>query len=145
MVVGHLKKILICTFLIIFLNQNLFGLEFKGKFEQGSFILGKTNPNSEVTIDNRKIKVSKDGFFAFGLSRERKNNVIIKVIKDNKLEVYEKKVFKRKYKIQRINWLPEKKDSEVTSDIIKGNQSIVMQQAKNRMVAQRGILKWLEI
>ena len=44
-----------------------------------------------------------------------------------------------------MHCLPAKIDSEVTLDVIKGNQSIVMQQAKNRMVAQRGILKWLEI
>jgi ornithine carbamoyltransferase len=44
-----------------------------------------------------------------------------------------------------MHCLPAKIDSEVTSDVIKGNQSIVMQQAKNRMVVQRGILKWLEI
>ena len=29
--------------------------------------------------------------------------------------------------------------------VIKGERSIVYQQAKNRMVAQRGILKWLDI
>ena len=44
-----------------------------------------------------------------------------------------------------MHCLPAKIDSEVTSDVIKGNQSIVIQQAKNRMVVQRGILKWLEI
>ena len=44
-----------------------------------------------------------------------------------------------------MHCLPAKIDSEVTLEVIKGNQSIVMQQAKNRMVAQRGILKWLEI
>tara|TARA_B100001059_G_C17815447_1_gene574928 strand:- start:462 stop:1340 length:879 start_codon:yes stop_codon:yes gene_type:complete len=44
-----------------------------------------------------------------------------------------------------MHCLPAKIDSEVTSDVIKGYQSIVIQQAKNRMVAQRGILKWLEI
>ena len=44
-----------------------------------------------------------------------------------------------------MHCLPAKIDSEVTLDVIKGNQSIVIQQAKNRMVVQRGILKWLEI
>jgi murein DD-endopeptidase MepM/ murein hydrolase activator NlpD len=109
MVAGQLNKFLIYILLIVFLNQNLYGIEFKGNFEQGSFILGKTNPGSEVSIDNRKVKVSKDGFFAFGLSRERKNNVIIKVLKDKKLEIFDKKVLKREYKIQRIDGLPEKK------------------------------------
>ena len=44
-----------------------------------------------------------------------------------------------------MHCLPAKIGSEVTLDVIKGNQSIVIQQAKNRMVAQRGILKWLDI
>ena len=30
--------------------------EFKGKFSQGSFILGLTEPGSEVTIDKKKIE-----------------------------------------------------------------------------------------
>ena len=44
-----------------------------------------------------------------------------------------------------MHCLPAKIGSEVTKEVIKGSQSIVMQQAKNRMVAQRGILKWLDI
>ena len=59
MVVGQLNKFLTLFLLIIFSNQNLFAVEFKGKFEQGSFILGKTNPGSHVHIDKKKIRVSK--------------------------------------------------------------------------------------
>ena len=44
-----------------------------------------------------------------------------------------------------MHCLPAKVGSEVTLDVIKGKQSIVIEQAKNRMVAQRGILKWLDI
>ena len=44
-----------------------------------------------------------------------------------------------------MHCLPAKIGSEVTLDVIKSNQSIVLQQAKNRMIAQRGILKWLDI
>ena len=40
-------------------------VEFQGDFEQGSFILGKTDSKSNVFIDNRKVRVSKEGFFAF--------------------------------------------------------------------------------
>ena len=114
--------------LILFLfSFNVSAVEFSGKFIQGSFILGKTKPGSKVEIDNRQVKVSKDGYFAFGLSRERKNNIIIKVLKDKKLEVFEKKVFKRKYKIQRIDGLPEKKvtpPKEVYERIKKENKII---------------------
>ena len=42
-----------------------------------------------------------------------------------------------------MHCLPAKIGSEVSSDVIKGSKSIVIKQAKNRMVAQRGIMKWL--
>ena len=96
-------------FFIIILNfEYLQALELKGKFEQGAFILGKTKPNSKVKIDNKNIRVTKDGYFAFGLDRDRNNNVIIKIEDGGKLKIIEKKVFKRKYKIQRIDGLPPK-------------------------------------
>ena len=99
----------ILLFLIFFFNyQYLAAVEFLGKFEQGSFILGKTKPNSKVKIDNKKIRVSKDGFFAFGLDRDRKNNVVIVIKEDGKTKTIEKQVLKRKYKIQRIDGLPSK-------------------------------------
>ena len=44
-----------------------------------------------------------------------------------------------------MHCLPAKVGSEVSKDVIKGRQSIVIQQATNRMIAQRGILKWLDI
>lgn len=44
-----------------------------------------------------------------------------------------------------MHCLPANLDSEVTKEVIKGPKSIVIQQARNRMVAQKGILKWLNI
>ena len=44
-----------------------------------------------------------------------------------------------------MHCLPAKIGSEVTEDVIKGKKSIVLNQAKNRLVAQKGILKWLSI
>ena len=44
-----------------------------------------------------------------------------------------------------MHCLPAKIGSEVSDDVIKGSKSIVLKQAKNRMVAQRGIMKWLEL
>ena len=104
------KIIKIFLFLIIILsNQNLSAIEFIGKFNQGSFILGITSPGAKVKVDKKDILVTKDGYFAFGIGRDRKNDITIRIIKDTKLDVIIKKVFKRKYKIQRIDGLPEKK------------------------------------
>ena len=44
-----------------------------------------------------------------------------------------------------MHCLPAKIGSEVSNDVIKGSKSIVLKQAKNRMVAQRGIMIWLEL
>ena len=93
-------------FLLIFNISH--AVEFFGDFKQGSFILGKTDPNSKVFVDNRKVRVTYDGYFAFGLDRDRKNNVLIKIKNKEKTKLIEKKVFKRKYKIQRIDGLPSK-------------------------------------
>ena len=87
MVVGQLNKFLILFLLVIFSNQNLFAVEFTGKFNQGSFILGKTSPEAKVKIDNKDVLVTKDGYFAFGIGRDRKNDITIRIIKNQKLDV----------------------------------------------------------
>ena len=93
------------SLVFLLITTSSFATTFKGKFIQGSFILGKTEPGSEVFIDKKKVKVTPDGYFAFGLGRDRKNDVVITI--DKKKIV--KKVFKRKYNIQRIDGLEEKK------------------------------------
>ena len=88
-------KIIFLSLIFLFNYQYLSAVEFLGKFEQGSFILGKTKPNAKVKIDNKKIRVSKDGFFAFGLDRDRKNNVVITIKQDGKNKKIEKQVLKK--------------------------------------------------
>ena len=115
------------TILFLFQIELLSAVEFKGKFEQGSFILGKTEPGSKVFIDNRKIRVTEKGFFVFGLDRDRKNNVIINIQTNGKLRKINKKVLKREYKIQRIDGLPPKQVTpppEVYERIKKDNKLI---------------------
>ena len=117
-------KLLVLVLNIFLSHSLLYAVEFKGNFIQGSFILGKTDPKSKIIIDKRKIKVSKDGYFVFGLGRDRKNDIIIKVLKNKKLEVIVKKVYKKKYRIQKIDGLPKKQvtpPKEVYERIKKDN------------------------
>ena len=111
----------------IFLFNTSHAVEFIGDFKQGSFILGKTDPSSKVIIDDRKVRVTSDGYFAFGLDRDRINNVTIKIKNKKETKLIEKKVFKRKYKIQRIDGLPPKQVTpppEVYERIKKDNKLI---------------------
>ena len=119
-------------FFFIFLNAN--AVEFKGKFIQGHFIVGKTEPNSIVKIDNKKVKVTIDGYFVFGLDRDRKYDVRINIENTNYNKNIIKKVLKRKYNIQRIDGLDEKKvtpPEEVYKRIKKENNKIGQARAIN--------------
>ena len=105
------NRFLLITVIFIFLSiiNDAYAAKFKGKFIQGHFIIGKTEPGTSVWVDKRKVRVTNEGFFAFGIGRDRKYDVVITLIKDKEREKKVKKVKKRKYKIQRIDGLPEKK------------------------------------
>ena len=94
---------------LIFSSTHVKALEFQGQFIQGQFILGKTDPNSKIIIDKKEVKVSKDGYFVFGIDRDHKFNLIFTKITDGKKEKIIKKVQKRNYNIQKIDGLPESK------------------------------------
>jgi len=96
---------ILISLVFLLITTSSYAVTFDGRFIQGSFILGKTEPGSDVFIDKKKVKVTSDGYFAFGLGRDRKNDVVI-TINEKKIT---KKVFKREYKIQRIDGLEEKK------------------------------------
>ena len=70
-----MKKLLLI--LAIFFPTNILAIEFDGQFIQGHFILGKTDPNSKIIIDKKKVKVSVDGYFVFGIDRDRKFDLTI--------------------------------------------------------------------
>jgi len=124
-------RILISLFFLL-ITTSSFAVTFDGKFNQGSFILGKTEPGSEVFIDKKKVKVTSDGFFVFGLSRDRKYDVVITLNKDGNKQKIIKKVQKRKYNIQKIDGLEEKKvtpPEEVYERIKKENKLIAKARA----------------
>jgi murein DD-endopeptidase MepM/ murein hydrolase activator NlpD len=105
------SKIIFRLFFIIIISitTKLNAIEFKGKFIQGHYIIGITDPSVEIIIDKKKVKVSKDGYFVFGIDRDRKFDLIITKIKNKKKEKIIKKILKRKYAIQRIDGLEENK------------------------------------
>ena len=77
--------------LIFFTFSKVSAVEFKGKFIQGHFIIGKTEPGSKITIDKKIIKISKEGYFAFGIEKDRKFDIVItedrkKIVKKSKKE-----------------------------------------------------------
>ena len=125
-------RILLVFLIISFSHVN--AIEFQGKFIQGHFILGQTDPNAKIIIGKQEVKVSEDGFFVFGIDRDRKFDVAFTKIINGKKEKIIKKVLKRKYKIQRIDGLPENKvtpPESVYKRIKKENNAIGKARAIN--------------
>ena len=95
--------------IIFFTTTQINAIEFKGKFLQGHYIIGITDPSSKIIIDKKNVKVSSDGYFVFGIDRDRKFDLVITKITNGKKEKIVKKILKRKYNIQRIDGLEESK------------------------------------
>ena len=125
---------ILISLIFLLITTSSFAVTFDGKFVQGSFILGKTEPGSKVFVDKKKVKVTSDGFFDFGLGRDRKYDVVITLNKDGNKQKIVKKVQKRKYNIQRIDGLEEKKvtpPEEVYERIKRENKWIGEARAKD--------------
>ena len=94
---------------LLFLTSPVYAIEFQGKFLQGHFILGLTDPNAKILVGKKEVKVSKDGDFVFGIDRDQKYDLTFTKILNGKKTIFTKKVLKRKYNIQRIDGLEESK------------------------------------
>ena len=49
------SKIIKILLILILLTSTAQAVEFKGKFIQGHYIIGKTDPGAQITIDKKKI------------------------------------------------------------------------------------------
>ncbi|MBD1165915.1 M23 family peptidase, partial [Pelagibacterales bacterium SAG-MED10] len=95
--------------IFLFLISPAHTIEFHGKFLQGHYILGKTNPKARIFVGKKEVKVSKDGDFVFGIDRDQKYDLTFTEIVEGRKITITKKVLKRKYNIQRIDGLAESK------------------------------------
>ena len=69
------KKLLLLFALLI--SSDALAVDFDGKFIQGHFILGKTDPDSKIWVDKKRVKVTDDGYFVFGIGRDHKYDIVI--------------------------------------------------------------------
>ena len=125
-----IKKIFF--FLLFFSTQSL-ALELSGKFIQGGLIVGKSEKKEQVFVDGKKIKINKDGYFVFGIPRDRENSFVIISKINGKEKKIIKKIKKRKYKIQKISGLPKRKVTPSEKDMIRiKKESKLIALAKNK-------------
>ena len=119
----------------VFTDEAIYSLN-KDNFNLNKNINFHFNINEEIIAQANCIMT--DVFTSMN-DKEDKENLLSKFqVNDKIMSLTDKKsVF--------MHCLPAKIGSEVSEDVIKGEKSIVLAQAKNRLVAQKGILKWLSI
>ena len=119
----------------IFTDKKIY-LDNKDNFNQNNNISFHFDINEDIISKANCIMT--DVFTSMN-DKENKENILRKFQVNDKIisMTDENSVF--------MHCLPAKIGSEVTEDVIKGKKSIVLTQAKNRLVAQKGILKWLSI
>ncbi|MBI3676942.1 MAG: M23 family metallopeptidase [Proteobacteria bacterium] len=80
-----------------------------GAMEQGSLVVGRTEPGAKVELDGNSVSVSPEGLFAFGFAYDQTKPCRLAIrYKDLKIETRDVTPTKRQYEIQRITGLPEK-------------------------------------
>lgn len=84
-------------------------LELRGELTQGSLIVGKTDKNNTVLLNDKALKVSPHGYFVFGFSRDETSphNLVIQNLAG---EIVQEKLTPtvREYKIQRVEGISKK-------------------------------------
>ena len=89
---------------------NASDLDLQGNYIQGGLIVGKTDKDTIVFLDNVLVPKDNNGFFLFGFNRDHSERVILKTIDKNKKYFFkELKIKKRNYNIQKINNLQKNK------------------------------------
>jgi hypothetical protein len=86
----------------------------QGGLSQGGFVIGRGEPGTRVALDGRALRVTMDGTFAFGFSRDQGPHATLGIVHaDNRRESRRLTVARRQWREQRINGLPP---AQVTPD-----------------------------
>ena len=118
--------------------------ELKGEWRQGSLLLGKTEPGAQVWFNGRRLNLTSQGDFVFGLDRDAKNRAEIKFQRSDKAkpQVFHYAVAVRKYDIQNITGLPQgmvTPSPEIEARIAQDQHKITA--ARNQETAQEGFIQ----
>ncbi len=97
--------------------------------EQGTLIIGQTEPGTEIAYLNRILRVGVDGVFVFGLDRDAPKQVELKLrFPDGKAQLVTLHVAQRKYAIERVNGLPQQTvtpDPDIAARIAREQAAVV--------------------
>ncbi len=84
-------------------------IRFEGNFMQGGLVRGGAPPGTAITLDGRHLRVSPEGYFAFGFGRDAPPEAVLVVsYPGGEQETRSLAIAPRDYRIQHIDGLPKK-------------------------------------
>jgi murein DD-endopeptidase MepM/ murein hydrolase activator NlpD len=91
-----------------------------GAMQQGSLVLGKTDPGAAVTVDGRAVRLSPDGRFAFGFEYDQvQASTVAAAFADGSRQTREVVPAVRHYEVQKIDNLPPEEAHPSAPDIVE--------------------------
>ena len=131
----YMYRYFIIFFVFQLINFHVYSqeLNYFGDLTQGGLIRGKVGEGTKIFLDEKPIKVSRDGLFIFGFGRNHSKESILKIIyKDGVIEEKVLNIKKREWETQKINNLPSKMvtPSKESLEIIRNN-NIAISLARN--------------
>ncbi len=129
-----MKSFLMCILsAYLFLPISVQALTLEGNLIQGGMAIGKIDPAATVIFHGRQVRVSSEGFFVIGFSRDEEPSIAIELHRpDGIVEKHPVVIEKRKYKIQRIDGLPKQKVSPSKDDLDRIYKDIAMVKAARK-------------
>ena len=92
-------------------------LTLEGKLVQGGMAIGRVDPGTSVHFHGKAVRVSADGLFVIGFSRDADAKSVIELHRPSgTVEEHTVTIEKRDYNIQRIDGLPPRKVSPSPED-----------------------------
>jgi murein DD-endopeptidase MepM/ murein hydrolase activator NlpD len=99
----------VCISSILFTQNVIAEIKLSGEIKQGALVIGKTNINNIVTLDNKVLPLSKNGDYVFGFGRDDdKAHQLVITHPSGKVENKTLTPEKREYAIQRIEGIAKK-------------------------------------
>jgi len=121
-------RILIWTVLVSFnLTVGAQALTLEGHLVQGGMAIGNVDPSVHVRYHGKAVRVSPDGWFVIGFSRDAEKTDEIELQQaDGSVTNHPIAIAQRTYKIQRIDGLPPRKVSPSKEDLKRIRKEIAM-------------------
>jgi len=116
-----MQRLIIGTILaILCLPLSAQALTLSGQLKQGGMAIGKVDPTSRVFFKGKPVRVSGEGVFVIGFSRDAEPEAEIEIHRSSgKIEKHPVRIEQRTYKIQRIDGLPPKKVTPSSADLAR--------------------------